>query len=137
MAERSYADYDPSMVDELAVQFACEGTRMDLNRDSQVVAVMLMLGKHTTSEIARRIGTYPEHVGRIARALDTVKCPMCGQHSWHDNGVLRQHMDNFGFTWCPMSRCHYADEAAYAARTAWLSTGHYSKYRAQRQQVVA
>jgi hypothetical protein len=119
---RDFASYDAALVDHLAVRWACQGTAMRLNRDERVLAVRLMCGRVPTQDIARRIRTYPEEVSRILRALDTVKCPLCQQFCWHDDGVLRQHAgkpDGVCFSpvdWCAMGGCHHQDRAAYQVR---------------------
>lgn len=95
---------DLSQVDELAVQFACNGTRMRLNQDERIVAVQRMIGQRPSQEIAMLVGTYPEEVGRIARATPgMVPCPYCHQRAYVDGEVFRRHVDNQGRRWCPQS----------------------------------
>lgn len=78
---QAYANPDMSQVDELAVDFVCNGTPMDLNRDSTVVAVRRMCGVVPNGEIARRCRTYKEEVSRILKASGAVNC-RCRQYVW-------------------------------------------------------
>lgn len=103
---RDYGRIDWSRVDPLAVEFACNSTPMELNADEQVVAVRAMLGKHTASEIARRIGSYAEMVNRIAKTIEeTALCPYCRQRVYHhaEGTIVSRHVDVTGLPWCPQS----------------------------------
>lgn len=107
-APRNLVDPDMSQVDQLAVEFACNGTVMTLNPDERIVAVRAMLGQHGPSEIARRIGTYSEEVARITRATPgTMLCPACRQRAYHSEGFLRRHVDIQGMRWCVQSGEHH------------------------------
>ncbi len=79
----TWRDPDMSMVDELAVEFACNGTRMHLNLDERVVAARRMCGTQPNAVIAERIGSpYLEEVFRILKASGAVSCPRCSQVVW-------------------------------------------------------
>lgn len=124
-ARRSYAECDMTRVDLLAVEFACNGTRMHLNPDERVHAVRLMTGHAASSEIAWRICTYEREVMRIMRALGAVLCPLCNCLSFTDDGVLRRHCD-FRFAKrfaepCPMSGQHVDDTRAAHLRRSWTA----------------
>lgn len=108
-------------LNELAVQWACQGTRMNLNRDERVLAVKLMLGRVPVVQIADRIGICDRSVSRIVRALDTVKCPLCQNRCWHNDGILADHLGFDGTAVCLMSGCHHQDRAAAYARRGWLA----------------
>lgn len=58
-------DFDPRNVDVLAVEFACNGTKMRLNRDSQVVAILRMYGLVESWLIAERVCSTERQVHRI------------------------------------------------------------------------
>lgn len=104
---RDYGHADMSMVDQLAVEFVCNGTAMTLNRDERIVAVDRLLGRRPAGDIARLCGCDSKEVTRIARSLDTtMPCPLCRQHAHHDGGVLSRHVDNIGRPWCPQSGEH-------------------------------
>lgn len=137
MKRRSYADCDMSMVDRLVVEWVCQGTRMRLNADERVYAVRCMLGRVPTGEIAHRIGTYDREVTRIARALDTVLCPVCQQYAYHDAGVLDVHMDQQGVARCAMAGCHYQDQEAIDARQGWYAGSERPEHRSRRAQRTA
>lgn len=113
-ARRDLGTADMSNVDKLAVEFACNGTAMELNTDEQIVAVRAMLGRHTATEIARRIGSYDERVNRIAKALeDTAPCPFCRQRVYIGaDGTVSRHVDQTGNPWCPQSGMHRDRRAA-------------------------
>lgn len=103
-----YRNPDMHNVDPLAVEFACNGTVMQLNADERIIAARKMLGLHSCTEIARRIGTYKEEINRIARATpDTMLCPACRQRSYHAEGFLRRHVDIHGMRWCCQSGVHF------------------------------
>lgn len=98
---------DLGNVDELAVQFVCNGTPMRLNKDERIVAVQRMLGRRAVNEIARLIFTYQEEVSRIAKATPgTLNCPFCHQRVYADDGVLSRHVSIQGDRWCPQSGLH-------------------------------
>lgn len=99
---------DMSRVDLLAVEFSCNGTPMRLNPDERIVAVRAMLGQRLATDIARLIGTYDEEVARIARATPgAMVCPAGRHYAYHDNGVLRRHVDAQGLRWCAQSGQHH------------------------------
>lgn len=98
---------DMSQVDELAVDFACNGTRMLLNKDERIVAVRRMMGTRRARDIAVLIGTFDAEIGRIARSTaGTMPCPFCLQYTYVDDGVVRRHVDMHGLPWCPQSGKH-------------------------------
>jgi hypothetical protein len=98
---------DMSQVDDLAVEFACNGTRMRLNKDERIIAVRRMIGVRPPHEIAELIGTFKEEIGRIAKTTPgTLLCPFCRQHAYADDDVLRRHIDSRGQQWCPQSGKH-------------------------------
>jgi hypothetical protein len=99
---RDFSACDPALVDEMAVELACRGTVMRLNAHERVAAVVRMLGQVSTAEIARRCATHDREIHRIARALDTVRCPWCRRYTFHAAGVLGRHIDKQGAS-CVMS----------------------------------
>lgn len=93
-ADSGYAACDMARVDLLAVEFACNGTRMRLNRDERVYAVRVMAGRVRTGDIAARIGTYEREVTRILAASGARICPLCHQYvPVDDEGRWRWHLD--------------------------------------------
>lgn len=124
-ARRSYSECDMTNVDELAVEFACNGTRMHLNPDERVHAIRLMTGRVASSEIAWRIGTYDREVVRIMRALGAVLCPLCNCLTFADGDVLQRHCD-FRFAkrfaeQCGMSGHRIDDTRAAYLRRSWTA----------------
>jgi hypothetical protein len=90
---RDFSACDMALVDEMAVELAYRGTMMRLNAHERVAAVRMMLGQVPTGEIARRCATHHREIHRIARALDTIRCPRCRRYTFHDAGVLGRHID--------------------------------------------
>jgi hypothetical protein len=118
---RSYGEYDMDRVDELAVDFVRQGTRMALNPDERVYATRLMLGRVQAQEIARRCCTYEREILRIAVALGAKPCPLCRGLSWVADGTVGRHF-NFQHgplkELCAMSGQAFDDDrAAYQRRS--------------------
>jgi hypothetical protein len=90
---RRYGEVDFFNIDELAVEFACNGTVMPLNRDEITVAAQRMAGKCSSSEIARRCRTDDRTIVRILHALGAKQCPVCCQLVFQPDGVVADHID--------------------------------------------
>lgn len=88
-----YGQYDPRNVDKLAVEFACNGTPMRLNRDEVTVAATRMVGKCSSAEVARRCCTDDRTIVRILHALGAQQCPHCFQLVFVTDGMVQPHID--------------------------------------------
>jgi hypothetical protein len=104
MTHYKYGDLDMNNVDELAVEFACQGTPMPLNRDEITVAAQRMIGKCSSTEIARRCCTLDRTIVRILSALGAQQCPHCRQLVIIDDaGVVSKHVDYWWGDLCSQS----------------------------------
>lgn len=102
-----HARIDWDQVDDLAVEFACNGTQMRLNKSERIVAIRRLLGLKPARDIAVLVCTYDTEVSRIAKATPgTMLCPYCRQWAYVDEDVLRRHVDPQGAGWCPQSGEH-------------------------------
>lgn len=110
--KRRYGVCDSSMVDELAVEFACEGTPMNLNHDETVVLCQRLCGRVTAAEIARRARVGEREVARHLRALGAKPCPACNQLVFDTEGVLARHVNWYLQTACGMTGHRRDDTAA-------------------------
>lgn len=111
--KRDYGHYNPNNIDWLAVEFACNGTRMRLNPDERVAVVARIGSRVPAADLAARIGCGDKEVGLIMAALDnTARCPVCRHHAFHDEaGVLQPHL-GVQLIWpCPFTGYRY-DSAA-------------------------
>jgi hypothetical protein len=110
---------DMSQVDDLTVEFVCNGTRMRVNMDEKIVITQRLLGRKPTSEIARLTCTFVEEIGRIARATPGVTlCPYCRQRAYADDGMFRRHLDQHARGWCPQSGLHKSTRASSIEKMA-------------------
>lgn len=90
---RRYGQVDWHNVDDLAVEFACNGTVMPLNRDEITVAATRMAGLVSSTEVARRCRTDDRTIVRILHALGARQCPTCYQLVFQPDGVIARHID--------------------------------------------
>lgn len=70
---------DPNMVDWLAVEFVCGGTRMQLGEDSDTLsaAIQTIGYRLTVAQIAERCGTTERQVLRLLKRAGAENCPFC------------------------------------------------------------
>lgn len=88
-----YGEYDPHNVDQLAVEFVCNGTVMALNRDEITLVVTRMAGKCSSAEIARRCRAEDRQILRILQALGAKLCRHCYQLVFMPDGIVGDHID--------------------------------------------
>ena len=61
--------YDPSQVDELAIEFVLNGTRMRLNHDTTLALVLRTFDTWTPTELAVRLGFTTEHAENLRQTI--------------------------------------------------------------------
>lgn len=99
-----YGQIDMGNVDQLAVDFACNGTAMKLNRDERRYVVARIGGRYPSDEIARRCCTYEREVLRDMEKFGAVSCPVCKRFAYLTvEGVFSRHVDSLGVKTCPMT----------------------------------
>lgn len=107
-----YGDVDMFNVDMVAVEFVCNGTSLPLNRDEMTVGARLMVGKCSSTEMARRCRTDDRTILRILRGLGAKQCPECRQLVFIADAFISRHID---FRWGDL--CELSERVLHTARS--------------------
>lgn len=87
-----------SVVDWLAVEFVCNGSKMRLSTDQATLeAAILTIGHMVPAkEIAARCGTHPKTVSIVLRIHGAKQCLLCTRYLLCPEGIAPRHVASTG-----------------------------------------